>query len=141
MFCLTNWILSDIKSKEMREDALRKRKEQHMMETGIIDGLINDERNSTPLMYRILKMWAYFELILLALVLFYKNYKNTDFHQNFMSALCTGTGNKGCKTIVMKAILFHILTTLALLISTKRVCIIASLDGLSSTLIRKKKNF
>lgn len=113
---ILNWIISDARRKSTRKNALRRRillKSQ----TESTDEINNDH---SAVFYRVIKMWSYFILFLLAWVLLNKNYKKKDFHQNFMSNLCR-TGDKGCDHIVMKAILIHLITTLALLIASRTV--------------------
>lgn len=117
MFCLKFfivWIFNDLKNKNFCERKIRSIESQSNS---------HDDKNcsakpSNSLLYRFIEIWAYFESLILALVLIKKVNEKNEFHDNFLHGFCFYTHNKN---IITFAIVYKVVASLALAIRCRTV--------------------
>lgn len=123
---LLNWVLSDRNNKKKRGKRLFERNPYnlHALESQItlcdeVDGRGFREEMTTkrPLIYFFIGFWAYFEIVVLAIVLVTKKHHH-DNYDNFLHGFCTDCD---CQDIIFKAIIWKVATTLLLIIGSKSV--------------------
>lgn len=127
------WMFSDIRNKsEYKQRRRNEQMELHAVENQTIlyddiDGAVNSPEHhiikpTTPIIFRVITFWSYFECLVLVLVLIYASVTKpkNNYYDNFLHGFCV---NEKCSTnnIVTKTITYKLVVAILLFIGCETV--------------------